>query len=75
MNHDVINILLTKPISLNIVETNKLVLPFFKQGVYITYNSIFYKALIYDSTIVKSLSNWFQEATSTKQIPNLQCPI
>jgi len=28
MNHDVINILLTKPKSLNIVETNKLVLPF-----------------------------------------------
>ena len=45
-----------------------LVLTIFNEGAYLTFKSIFHKALIYFSSIVKSRSNPFLEPTSTKPL-------
>ena len=50
-----------------ISQTVSLVLTIFNEGAYLTFKSIFHKALNYFSLIVKSRLNPFLEPTSTKQ--------
>ena len=42
-------------------------LTIFNEGAYLTFKSVFHKALMYFSSTVKSRSNPFLEPTSTKQ--------